>query len=167
MLNADQLPAQPRGSRILVRPLPPVEESEIIITPDDQKRRPNKGTIVAAGLTALDQLHDHGDRLGDLIWWGKFAGVMEEHDHLVTPGAKDCSHSWVRTPDPHPHNRSWECSQPKCGARRQAELLLVMNADDILANESLARRLEQGAVEILRSKTANGQTQHYIERKDQ
>lgn len=150
----------------MVRPDPPVEASEIIVTPEDQKHRPNKGTIIAAGLNALDQMHDHGDRIGDTIWWGKFAGVTEEHDHLAEPGRKGCEHRWIRIPDPHPHNKRWSCTNDKCDAERVAELVLVMNVDDILCNVSQARRVDSGEVAVVRGKTSSGSTQHYIERKD-
>ena len=166
ILRKDQLPAQPRGHRILVRPLPAIEASQLVVTPDDRKHLPNKGHIFMAGLNARDQMRDHGDEIGDLIWWGKFAGVVEEWDHLEeeTAKGKKCEHTWARCPSHAENVRKWTCD---CGSVRLAEHLLVLNVDDILANETLQRRIEAGEIAISRGKTASGTTQHYIDRKDQ
>lgn len=165
ILRKDQLPGQPRGPRIMVRPLPAVEDSQLIVKPEDRKFLPNKGVLFMAGLSARDQMRDHGDELGDLIWWGKFAGVVEEWDHIEveTPKGKKCEHTWVRQPSPAENVKQWACD---CGSIRLAEHLLVMNVDDILVNESLQRRIENGEVSIARGKTASGSTQHYLDRKD-
>jgi hypothetical protein len=166
ILGKGQLPASTRGHRILVRPDPPIVESDIIIKPEAYEYLPNKGVLVGAGMTALDEMYDHGDELGDHVWWGKFAGVIEEWDHIEDETAKGraCEHVWVQQRAPSPKSRRWQCSE--CKSTRLAEHMLVMNVGDLLANESLQRRIEAGQVAIKRGKTADGRTQHYIDRKD-
>jgi len=166
ILRKDQRPAQPSGYRILVRPLPAIEDSQLVVTPDDRKHLPNKGHLFMAGLNARDQMHDHGHELDDVIWWGRFAGVTEEWDHIEdeTAKGKKCEHVWVRAPSGAENQKKWTC---ECGSVRLAEHLLVINVDDILANETLQRRIEDGKVSIARGKTSGGSTQHYIDRKDQ
>lgn len=164
ILKKDQLPACVRGHRILVRPDPPIEESEVIIKPEAYQYLPNKGVLVAAGMAAMDTMWDHGDELGDTVWWGKFAGVIEEWDHIEdeTKAGKGCEHVWVAQASSHPKNRKWKCND--CDSTRVAEHMLVMNADDLLANVSLQRRLERGDVKLLRGATPDGRTRHYLER---
>lgn len=163
ILRKGQLPAAVRGHRILVKPAPPIQESDVIIKPEAYEYLPNKGTLIAAGLTAMDVMHDHDVRLGDEIWWGKFAGVIEEWDHIEDEG-KDHEHTWTARPSGHPRNRKWAC---ECKATRIAEHMLVMNVDDILADVTAQRRIENGLVEIRRGKTADGRTQHHVVRKDE
>lgn len=165
ILSKGQLPARARGSRILVKPIPQKEASDLIITPDAHKMMANMGYIVDAGLVALDQMRDHGDEVGDEVWFGKFAGVMEEWDHLedVTPKGAKCEHLWVRTAAPGPRTSKWICDT--CKSTRLAEHILVMNVDDILCNVSLARRIDGGKMDIRRGNAADGRTQHYIDRK--
>lgn len=164
MLELGQFPACPSGERILVLPDPPDEESQLIVKPEDREYRPNKGRILAAGLRALDKLHDNGAEVGDEVWWGKFAGVMEEWDRLeaVTKKGETCDHSWVRAPlKNRPHDKKWTC---ECGSSRLASHILVLNVEDILANVSLQRRIENGVLRVIRGKLSNGATQHVIER---
>jgi co-chaperonin GroES (HSP10) len=166
ILSAEQLPAAPSGHRIIVLADPPPEDSSVIITPDDQKHRPHVGRILAAGITALDTLHDHGHQIGDRIWWGKFAGVLEEWDRITeaTKKAASCEHTWIRDKAPYDRVKVWKCDH--CLSTRRCDAIGVMNVDDILANESLARRLENGEVAVQRGQTATGKTQHFIDRKD-
>ena len=165
ILGKGQMPAAVRGHRIMVKPAPPVQESDIIIKPEAYEYLPNKGVVVAAGLNALDTMYDHGDLIGDEVWWGKFAGVIEEWDHVIEEGAVKCNeHGWTAVASGQKNNRRWQCV---CGAIRLAEHMLVMNVDDLLANVSLERRLESGEVAIKRGKTPDGRTHHYIDRKDQ
>lgn len=166
LLHSDELPAAPIGDRILVRPAPPDEESQLIIKPDDQKYRPNKGEIVAAGLSARDKLHDQGGEIGDTIWHGKFAGVMEEWDHYehMGKGADKCQHVWTRSPAERPRDKKWSCDA--CSSTRIAEHILVMNVDDILGNVTLQRRIDSGVISVKRGQTTGGRTQFYVNRNE-
>lgn len=163
ILTKDQKPAACSGYRIAVLPDPPREMSQIIVTPDDQAKIPHSGIIFGAGLTALDKLYDHGHQIGDRVWWGKFAGVMEEWDRIIECEA-GCDHTWRRVAEPLPQAMAWECDH--CKGKRRSDLMLIMNVDDILANVDLERRLESGQWEIKAGKTSDGKTQHYIDRNE-
>lgn len=166
-LEKDQLPAAPSGPRILTRPTPPKEEENGIAIPEIAQQRAHFGTIVHAGLTARDTLYDQGHQIGDDIWWGKFAGVVEEWDHIIIEGPtyKKCkAHDWARAKSPGDRMHEWKCSH--CESVRRAEPVIVMNVDDILCNVSLQRRMESGEVGIVRGKTVDGRTHHILDRKD-
>lgn len=167
ILRDGQLPAAPTGERIMVIADPPPEESQVIVKPDDQKLRPHIGVIMHAGLGALDKMHDHGHEIGDRIWWGKFAGVFEEWDRITVETKKGaaCDHLWTRQAAPMPHVKVWKCDH--CESTRQCDAIGIMNVDDVLANESLERRIEGGSVGYKRGVLSNGKTQHVLERKDQ
>ena len=169
ILGKDQLPAAPRGHRVLAKPNPPAKETDGgLVIPEIAMHRPNIGVIIHAGLNARDAFHDHGDQVGDEIWWGKFAGVIEEWDRVVEENPKDkCKigdHTWLRQPSPGDRMSAWSCSM--CSSKRLAEPLIVLNHDDILCNVSLQRRIESGEVAQVRGKLPDGRTQHYIDRKD-
>lgn len=167
ILEKDQLPAAPSGHRMLVKPFPPDEKAGDLHIPDIAKMRPNMGLILSAGLNARDTLYDHGHELGDEVWWGKFAGVIEEWDHILTegPGHRKCKeHDWARLANPGDRMSEWRCVG--CSSVRRAEPVIVLNVDDILCNVSLQRRMESGAISITRGKTATGATQHVLDRKD-
>lgn len=163
IMGKGQLPAAPSGHRILVRPNPPDDKSGDIHIPDIAKERPHTGVIIAAGLNARDLMHDHGHQIGDVIWWGKFAGVLEEWDHIIEDGKPCKGHDWNRLPSFVDRVSEWKCA---CGSLRRAEPVAVVNADDILCNVSLQGRIEAGEVSITRGKTSTGTTQHYLDRKD-
>ena len=167
VLGKGCLPATPRGHRLLCEPLSPKEETETgLVIPAIAQHRPHMGRIIAAGLVALDNMHDHGDQLGDEIWWGKFAGVMEEWDRLTEEGkgAANCAHSWDRQPAPLKDHSAYQCSV--CKSKRLVSPLCVLNHDDILCNVSLQRRIEAGQMSQFRGVTSDGRTQHRIERHD-
>lgn len=169
ILGKDQLPAAPRGHRVMAKPNPPDKETDGgLVIPDIAMQRPNIGTIIHAGLNARDAFYDHGDEIGDVIWWGKFAGVIEEWDRIVEEGKKPCAmaaHRWDRQPSPGDRMHAWKCAH--CDSRRLAEPLIVLNHDDILANVTAQRRHEAGAWAYRRGKLPNGATQHVLDRKDQ
>lgn len=159
--EGDELPCVPRSSRILVRPDPPVDRSEGGLTiPDIAQQRGNKGRILSGGLSALDQNFDHGDRIGDRVWFGRMAGIWEEWDHIVEPGnSKKCKHEeWDRAPATADRTFAFKCAA--CGALRVQEPLLLMDADDIQANEDLADRMRERQVTVECGSTATGATQH-------
>ena len=167
ILEKDQLPAAPSGHRMLVKPFPPDEKEGELHIPDIAKVRPNMGIILGAGLTARDQLYDSGHEIGDEVWWGKYAGVIEQWDHIIEEGArhKSCKeHDWSRRPETRDRMHRWQGEI--CGSHRLAEPVLVMNVDDILCNVSLQRRIESGVISIIRGKLADGKTQHVLNRKD-
>lgn len=168
VLNKGSLPASPRGHRVLCEPLPPQTETDGgLVIPRIAQHRPNMGRIIAAGLNALDAMYDHGDQVGDEVWWGKFAGVIEEWDRIVEEGkgASTCEHRWDRLPTEGTDHGAWTCGH--CKSRRLASPLCVLNHDDILCNVSLQRRIETGTIAQKRAKLADGKTtQHFMDRKD-
>lgn len=90
-------PAHPRGDRILVRELAPesVTEGGIALA-DEGRQRCMAGNIIAAGERALDIMYDGGDEIGDLILYAKYAGVVQEWQHIVGPDDPKCDHSGRR-----------------------------------------------------------------------
>jgi co-chaperonin GroES (HSP10) len=161
-----QLPAAPRGHRLICKPNAPKSESDCgLIIPDSAQILPVVGIILAAGLNARDEMYDHGDEIGDEVWWGKFAGVMEEWDRIVKDGKGVCSeHSWERMRSPGKNIHCFSCMI--CKAERQVDPIVVINCNDILCNATAELRRSAGQYAITRGKTASGQTQHFIDRKD-
>lgn len=90
-------PAHPRGDRILVRELPPesVTEGGIALA-EEGKERFMAGVVIAAGDQAADAMYDGGDELGDLIMYAKYAGVVQEWQHIVGPDDPTCEHDGGR-----------------------------------------------------------------------
>ena len=164
--NKGQLPAIPRGHRILCEPLPPKTETDGgLVIPKIAQARPNMGRIIAAGLNALDAMYDHGDQIGDEVWWGKFAGVIEEWDRIVEEGKgwATCEHDWSRLPTMGNEHGAFSCA--KCGSKRVASPLCVLNHDDLLANVSLQRRIDAGQIVQMRAKEGpEERTQHVMMR---
>ncbi len=165
IFEGDELPWQPRGNRILVKPELPTDKTEAgLIIPEQAQFRGAFGTIVAAGLAALDQMADQGDRIGDRVCYGRYSGVeggvWEEWDHITKPGKAGCDHSWRSAPC------KWDRMQIKacdvCQAERTLEPLLVMDIDDVKANEDVARRMNAGELKIKKDYTASGRTQHVL-----
>lgn len=170
ILDMGKLPAAPRAGRILCLPDPPKSESDCgLIIPDSAMVQAHYGTIIHAGLTARDAMYDHGDEIGDKVWWGKFAGVMEEWDRIIEDGKRPCpieDHSWERVPGNHGKNvHRFSCMH--CKSQRRVDLVVVMNHDDLLCNVTAERRRDAGKYTITRGKTATGSTQHFLDRKDQ
>jgi co-chaperonin GroES (HSP10) len=167
ILAKGELPAAPRGHRILCLPDPPKAESECgLIIPDSAMLLPHYGTILHAGLNARDAMYDHGDEIGDRVWWGKFAGVMEEWDRLIEEKGAYllCEHSWNRLASPGKNVHMFSCTH--CKSVRRVDPLVVMNHDDILCNVDAEKRMREGKQTQVRGKTASGATQHYINRGD-
>lgn len=59
------------GSRVIVEEDPFKETSRIIVTPDNQKRRPTTGRIVNLGDDVMDAYE-----LGDRVLFGQFSGTL-------------------------------------------------------------------------------------------
>ena len=165
ILEGDALPCAPNNDRIMVRPDPPQGQTDGgLIIPEIAQKRASFGVIVHAGLKARDELYDNGHEIGDRIWFGQFAGVWEEWDHIIVAG-KDtkCPHeSWSRRPSPGDRMQAKECSA--CGARRLQEPVLIMNVGDILVNERLEERRRSAGWSIVRGQTADGKTCHFWQR---
>lgn len=162
-----ELPGEAIGERVLLLPEPPKAEAERgIFIPELAQKRNSEGKLLAAGLKALDRLYDHGVQIGDHCIWGQFAGVLWEWDHIKEYSAKPCAideHDWERRASPQDRTSAWECG--KCKTTRWCEVVLLCNVDDIQASVDLGIRKRAGLVEYKRGQTADGQTQHFIDRK--
>jgi len=161
IFEGNELPYIPRGTRILVRPDPPRDQSEGgLVIPDIAQHRGKTGTIVAAGLEARDHMFDQGDQIGDRVMWGQLAGIWQEWDHIVEPGKdKKCSHEeWSRAPSTIDRTSAFKCDD--CGAKRLQEPLLLMDVDDMQANEDLAARMQATETTVVNGVTNGGKTQH-------
>src|SRR6185369_12127250 len=129
MLKGNELPAAPSGDRILVQTDPPGDKIGRIWIPDIAKLRAHTGVIVHAGLKALDTMYDNDHRIGDRVWWGQFAGVIEKWDHITKPGRNPkCEHNghgddhgaqWESLPCDVDMVRLWTCRD--CAAERREE----------------------------------------------
>lgn len=178
-------PAAPMGSRVLVRPSPIADATEGgIVVPDEAKVRQMSGVLVAVGCDAADKLYDRGAELGDEIWYGKYAGIIEEWQSLQKPGNDPrCKHdgAWDRVPrfttsqitdekqkiDPRwdgiPMGEDSTLSECRsCKALRLSERVVVMDAEDVTTSVDLQVRMETGRVKRYRGVTPEGRTRHYL-----
>lgn len=164
VLEKDELPGAPIGERVLLLPDPPQDETEYgIQIPGIAQFRPSTGKVLAAGLQALDKMHDHGINIGDDVIWGKFAGVIWEWDHIHEEGKRPCAdHSWSRIASPRDRASAHRCEL--CQAVRWVECVILANVDDIQASVGLGQRYRDGKFRMMRGKTSEGATQHFIER---
>lgn len=179
------VPAAPIGSRVFVRPHPIAgETASKFIKPDEAKERQMAGTLIAAGDAAADALYDAGVEIGDEIWYGRYAGIIEEWLHIVKDGRKPCTHegAWDIVPkrisaatdrevvydprwkglNPDDDTKMRECRE--CGALRLEERVVIMDAADIVCSVDLQVRLEIGEVRRERRVTADGKTRYTIVR---
>lgn len=160
-------PGSPSGQRVYIRPFPPPSESDGgLEIPGIAQERPFAGTLLAMGLSAHDKAYDECAELGDEVWWGKFAGILEEWHHIVKDGSDPkCKHgdwSYLKTPGDRMQLRG--CGL--CGAHKLAEPIAVANYDDIITNVTRQVRLESGEIHLVRGQTADGKTNHRYMRKD-
>lgn len=171
-------PGHPIGDRILVRPLPVMKQSEGgLLIPDNAKERQFAGILIAAGDKAADVLWDYGIDQGDEVWYAKYAGVIEEWQHIVKEGTDpSCPHdgSWdivpsgdkrwdvIKAPDVDMQLRSCRT----CGVLKLSERVNVMSVDDILMDIDLQARLEAGTYKRTRAATEDGKTRYLIERNE-
>ena len=76
------IPAQPYGPKgkvCLVYRLPPETRSAGgIIFAEAHQEQQQVGVLIAAGLTARDEMKDHLVELGDTVYFGRFAGYDQE-----------------------------------------------------------------------------------------
>ena len=166
MLKHDEIPATPENDRILIQPAqPPSETLGNVIIPDQAQRQAHEGKILAAGLKALDILHDNGQQIGDVVLYGQFAGAWEQWEHIVKDGNDpSCKHAnWSREPQMNGFRREgYACDA--CGAWRMHEPVLIMNVGDILANVTKAERLRNGEMSVKRTPRLDGASLHYVTR---
>lgn len=168
-------PAHPLGDRVFVRPFAAESESAGgIVVPDSAKKRNFAGVLVAVGDKAADKLWDLGVEIGDEIWYGQYAGLIEQWDHIIKDGKGDCPHdgrwdlvgrdrkewSLVHRPDPDMQLR--ECGQ--CGALKLSESIIIMSVDDCTCDVDLLVRLETGDMRRERATDTEGRTRYVIER---
>lgn len=174
-------PGHPMGNRVLVRPHPIAGQTEGgLHKPDEAKQRHMAGVLIAVGDMAADSLYDLGVEVGDEVWYGRYAGLIEEWQHIVREGKGECTHLgvWEAVPkrtssvtaeivkhdprwdglNPHDENELRECRG--CGALRLSERLLIMDKEDIVIDVDLRVRIERGEVERVRGKSADGKTRY-------
>lgn len=109
--SLEKLPFTPVYKRVVVEPLEAEEKTAGgLYIPETAQQRANRGRLIAAGLGALDIMASHGLELGDVVLFGKYAGVWEE----------------------------WKAPDAKSSA--DVKKLLVLQVDDILGSEGLALR---------------------------
>lgn len=74
-----QIPYLPIGKNVLIFRIPEEERTAGgIIIPDAVKEPKSQGVLLAAGLAALDILDHHLVEIGDIVWFGKYAGWDSE-----------------------------------------------------------------------------------------
>lgn len=168
-------PAHPLGARVLVREFPVESKSEGgIDTPDIAKERYFAGTLIAVGDQAADRLYDLGVEMGDEVWYGKYAGLVQEWQHIVGEDKLACPHdgawefvpatdkAWELVGTPNENMRLRRCRS--CETLKLTERVIVLSVDDICLDVDLELRLESGEMVRRRGKDDEGRTRYYIER---
>lgn len=168
-------PAHPLGARVLVREFPVESKSQGgLETPDVAKERYFAGTLIAAGDQAADRLYDLGVELGDEVWYGKYAGLVQAWQHIVGPDKESCAHfgvwdfvpktdpAWSLVGEPNENMELRSCRE--CSTLKVSERVIVLSVDDICLDVDLQARLESGAMVRLRGETQDGRTCYYITR---
>jgi chaperonin GroES len=170
-------PGMPLGERVLVREFPPESTTEGgIELADNAKERYFAGVIVAAGDQAADRLYDLGVELGDEVWFGKYAGLIQEWQHIVGDvDVKDCPHDSIWELVPRDDNRWRYAGAPddnrtlracrSCGTLKLAERVIVLNVEDLCVDVDLQVRIERGDLVRHRGLTEDDKTRYYLERR--
>lgn len=169
-------PAHPIGNRVLVREFPVESEMESgLIKPEVAQTHYFAGTLIAAGDQAADRLYDAGVEIGDEIWYAKYAGLVEDWQHLVAPGndptcehdatwdfaAKDDS-AWAEIGEKNENMTLRTCRG--CGAKKLSERVIIMTGDDLVLDVDLQVRLERGEVTRKRETDTEGRTRYVLVR---
>jgi chaperonin GroES len=170
-------PGMPMGNFVLVRPFPAMGKTEGgLVIQDTAKERNMAGRLIMVGDEAADKLHDKGVEIGDEIWHARYAGNIEEWQHIVKDGRPaDCPHDgqWDRIAK---DDKAWALvpvmeaedadlrSCRACRALKLAERVIVMSADDLAIDVDLMERLENGTMVRKRGVDGEGKTRYYIER---
>lgn len=169
-------PARPLGDRILVRQMPISETTETgLFKPEVAQERQFAGTLLAAGDDAADKLYDYGVEIGDEIWFAKYAGLLEEWQHIVHETDTSCPHeTWDFVPkndDAMKHvpkqgmiNEVRSCRA--CGTVRVSEKIIVLRAEDIVMDTDLQVRIERGEMKRVLGVTDTGRTRFVMRRSD-
>jgi co-chaperonin GroES (HSP10) len=163
-LGRNSIPAAPLGHRCLVLAKPKeLRTRGGLHLLDHDAPRPFMGRVIAAGLQAMDTLRSHGAQVGDEVWFGKFAGIIEMWTHLIEEGDPEwvCQpdHDWRTLPQAEGDVARSKCD--RCGAVVADDPIFVVNADDLIASVELARRLESKQLEIVLVQTTEGE-QHQL-----
>lgn len=168
-------PAHPLGERVLVREFPVAEKSAGgIDIPDVAKEHYFAGTLVAVGDQAADRLYDLGVELGDEVLYAKYAGLIQEWQHVVGKDNDKCAHDGVMEFVP-AHDPRWKLlggsnENTKLRACRTCETLVVserviiLQVDDLCLDVDLQARLESGVMKRERQETPDGKTRYVIVR---
>jgi|GEM_PF-5208849 len=165
MLGPNELPFAAVGERCLIKADPAKRFSAGgLALPAESLLRPFSGQIIDAGLQARDKLYDNGLAVGHRVFYGKFAGVIEEWDHVIEGDhtLPDDQYEWRRIPSEPDQPTKYKCD--KTGAIRVIQPLVLINVDDILGSEDLSHLLATGALRYEFGRTEDGRTQHVLER---
>ncbi len=190
--NLHLAPAHPLDDRVLVRENKPesVTESGLAL-PDNAVERCMNGVLIAVGDAAADYLYDRGIELGDVVLYAKYAGTVDQWQHVVGPDDKKCDHSgaWDTIPPTSAtldairggadkesmiRARKWHCAGGPnenvtlkecraCATLIATERHIIMSCKDVLASVDLQERLETGVMTRYRGE-ANGAPRFYIRR---
>jgi len=140
------LPGMPVGERILIRPWPPEEVTEGgIVVADVAKEWINGGTIIGMGDEAAEKLHDRGVYEGDEITYGKYAGVIQEWQHIVPEGEDEsCAHDGAWDVVQKLSEESWLRECRGCKTRKITERIIMADAGDVIMSITAQERIERG-----------------------
>jgi len=169
-------PAHPLGERVFIRPLPVQQTTEGgLAIADVAKERAFAGILLAVGDQAADRLYDLGVELGDEVWYAKYAGLIEEWQHIIAPGTDpSCPHdsTWDFVPKDDPRWSAVKVQDPdmqlracrSCGAAKLSERVILATVDDLLCDVDVQARLERGELKRERRETEDGATRYFIVR---
>jgi co-chaperonin GroES (HSP10) len=162
MLGPNDLPYAVTGERCFIKVNPPKKLTVAgMHIPDSAQVRSFSGVLIDAGLQARDKLRDHGYQIGDHVVFGKFAGIVEEWDHIIHGDASlpDDKYDWAYLSHAAGEAEKYECKNTL--AVRAVEPAVVLNCDDLIASVELAERLRSQQVEYTQVETAVG-IQHVV-----
>ena len=72
------IPYLPSGKTILVFRIESEEQDGLIFVPEEHREVKDIGVLLAAGLAARDVFADHLIEIGDICWFGRFAGTERQ-----------------------------------------------------------------------------------------
>ena len=165
MLGPNDLPFAVVGDRCFVKMDPPEERTlGGLHIPQTAQMKRFSGRILDAGLSARDKLYDNGISVPGQVVFGKFAGIIEEWRHIIEGphDLPDAAYDFM--PLPHEENTPPRYKCRNTGAVMVIDPCLVMNVDDVLGSMELATQIRTGSAVYVRGRTADGRTQHVLER---
>lgn len=78
-LDIPELPYLPMGKNVLIFRLPEEEKTAGgLFIPETVREARERGVLIGAGLAAREIMRDHLIELGDIVWFGRFAGRESE-----------------------------------------------------------------------------------------